>query len=81
MDMLTWTTIAHFELHRSRIPSTLFEAIAEDMHLTLMQYGVTLCHSTEEASAQFIAPVRFHYSLDCRGRPALIISYLSKYRS
>ena len=59
--------IAPFELHRSRIPSILFKAIVKDMDLMLMQYGSPILHNhSEEACAQFIAPVRFCYSIDQR---------------
>lgn len=50
-----------FELHRSRIPTSLFKVMVTDMDLMLMQYGTPTEHQTEEASSRFIAPVRISY--------------------
>jgi hypothetical protein len=46
-----------FNLHRSRIPTSLFKAIVEDMDILLTQYGNLRCQATEEARSCFLAPV------------------------
>ncbi len=46
-----------FEIHRSRIPTTLFKSIVEDMDIMLVQYGPPIEHRTVEAKSQFVSPV------------------------
>jgi hypothetical protein len=50
--------IATFELYRSRIPTSLFRSIVQDMDVLLHQYGPPIEHETEEATSRFLAPVR-----------------------
>jgi hypothetical protein len=50
--------IATFDLYRSRIPTSLFRAIVQDMDVLLHQYGPPIEHETEEATSRFLAPVR-----------------------
>ena len=50
--------IATFDLHRSRIPTSLFKSIVQDMDVLLLQYGPPVEHTTEEATSRFLAPVR-----------------------
>jgi len=49
--------IATFELHRSRIPTTLFKSIVQDIDIMLVQYGPPIEHETEEARSRFLSPV------------------------
>jgi len=49
-----------FDLHRSRIPTSLFRAILEDMNIMLIQYGNMQRQTTEEARSRFIAPIFNH---------------------
>jgi hypothetical protein len=49
--------ITTFELHRSRIPTTLFKSIVEDIDMMLVQYGPPMDHETEEATSRFLSPV------------------------
>jgi hypothetical protein len=46
-----------FNLHRSRIPTSLFKAIVEDMDILLTQYGNLQSQATEDARSRFLAPV------------------------
>ena len=50
--------IATFDLYRSRIPTSLFRSIVQDMDVLLSQYGPPVEHETEEATSRFFAPVR-----------------------
>jgi len=50
--------IATFDLYRSRIPTSLFRSIVQDMDVLLPQYGPPDEHETEEATSRFLAPVR-----------------------
>ena len=50
--------IATFDLYRSRIPTSLFRSIVQDMDVLLHQYGPPYEHETEEATSQFLSPVR-----------------------
>jgi hypothetical protein len=52
------TDIATFDLHRSRIPTSLFRSIVQDMDVLLSQYGLPVEHETEEATFRFLAQVR-----------------------
>jgi hypothetical protein len=49
-----------FELHRSRIPTSLFKSIVEEMDVTLMQFGPLFEHEGEEARSRFMSPVGIH---------------------
>ena len=49
--------ITTFDLYRSRIPTSLFRSIVQDMDLLLHQYGPPVDHRTEEATSRFLAPV------------------------
>jgi hypothetical protein len=51
------TSIATFDLYRSRIPTSLLKSIVQDMDILLPQYGPLAEHATEEATSQFLAPV------------------------
>ncbi|KAF8227578.1 hypothetical protein L208DRAFT_1405158 [Tricholoma matsutake] len=46
--------IATFDLHRSRIPTSLFQV---HMDVLLPQYGPAVEHETEEATSRFLAPI------------------------
>lgn len=52
--------IATFDLYRSRIPTSLFRSIVQDMDVLLHQYGPPFEHATEEATSQFLAPIFNH---------------------
>ncbi|KAF8347429.1 hypothetical protein F5887DRAFT_1172624 [Amanita rubescens] len=49
--------VATFDLYRSRIPTSLFKSIVEDMDLLLLQYGPPDEHETAEATSRFFAPI------------------------
>jgi hypothetical protein len=46
-----------FELQRSRIPTSLFKSIIDDMDIMLTQYGPLSAHKTEETRSRFLSPV------------------------
>ncbi|KAF8808065.1 hypothetical protein BYT27DRAFT_7097515 [Phlegmacium glaucopus] len=48
------------DLYRSRIPTSLFESIVDDMDILLLQYGPPIDHETEEATSRFLAPIFNH---------------------
>jgi hypothetical protein len=50
--------IVTFEIHRSRIPTDLFESIVMDIDAMLMQYGALPEHLKEEARSRFFSSVR-----------------------
>jgi hypothetical protein len=50
--------IPTFDLNRSRIPTSLFKDIVEDMDVLLPQYGNLRDHVTEDARSRFLSPVR-----------------------
>jgi hypothetical protein len=50
--------IPRFELHRARIPTSLFKSIAQDMDMAMTQYGPNADLKHEEAIFQFVSPVR-----------------------
>jgi hypothetical protein len=50
--------IGTFELRRSRIPTSLFKSIAQDMDMAMTQYGPVSDLEHEEAIFQFVSPVR-----------------------
>jgi hypothetical protein len=47
-----------FEIHRSRIPTDLFQSIVTDMDAMTVQYGLPHVHRTNEARSRFFSPVR-----------------------
>jgi hypothetical protein len=49
--------IATFDLYRSRIPTSLFKSVVQDMDILLPQYGPPDEHETEEATSRFLAPI------------------------
>ncbi|KAN0132310.1 hypothetical protein V8E53_009874 [Lactarius tabidus] len=49
--------IPTFDLNRSRIPTSLFKDIVEDMDVLLPQYGNLRDHVTEEARSRFLSPI------------------------
>ena len=52
-----FSDVKTFELHRARIPDTLFKDVLQDMDIMQMQYGPPNVHKTEEARSRFLAPV------------------------
>jgi hypothetical protein len=50
--------IQTFEIHRSRIPTDLFQSIVTDMDAMIVQYGLPHVHKTNEARSRFFSPVR-----------------------
>jgi hypothetical protein len=56
--------IGTFELHRSRIPTTLFKSIIQDMDMMMVQYGPLPEHEHQEATSRFLSPVRMIRSSD-----------------
>ena len=56
--------IGTFRLYRSRIPTTLFKSIVQDIDIMLLQYGLPLYHQTEEARSRFISPVSASHFFD-----------------
>ena len=46
-----------FEIHRARIPTSLFKSIAGDLEIVMNQYGEPREHKNEEARSRFLAPV------------------------
>ncbi|KAH9002125.1 hypothetical protein EDB86DRAFT_2901409 [Lactarius hatsudake] len=55
--VLRFTDVTMFELHRSRIPTTLFRDIVLDMDVLLIQYGDLQEQSNEETRSRFFAPI------------------------
>ena len=49
--------VATFDLHRSRIPTSLLKSIVQDMDVLLAQYGPPSAHRTEETTSRFLSPV------------------------
>jgi hypothetical protein len=49
--------VSNFELHRARIPTSLFQDIVRDMEVMMQQYGPPDGHQNEEARSRFLAPV------------------------
>jgi hypothetical protein len=49
--------IETFDLHRSRIPTALFESIVQDIDVMIVQYGLPVQHRTKEARSRFLSPV------------------------
>jgi hypothetical protein len=56
--------IGTFELHRSRIPISLFKSIVQDIDMMMVQYGPPPDHENEEATSRFLSPVRMISSSD-----------------
>ncbi|KAG2347899.1 hypothetical protein BDR05DRAFT_944885 [Suillus weaverae] len=50
--------ITTFPLHRSRIPTSLFKSIVEDIDMMMLQYGPPIDHETEEARSRFLSPLQ-----------------------
>ena len=46
-----------FEIHRARIPTSLFKEIVQDIEIAMKQYGEPVQHKNEEARSRFLAPV------------------------
>jgi hypothetical protein len=47
-----------FDIHRARIPTSLFKAIVEDLEVSMKQYGEPNEQVNEEARSRYLAPVR-----------------------
>ncbi|KAF8338095.1 uncharacterized protein EI90DRAFT_3041622 [Cantharellus anzutake] len=56
----------HFELYRSRIPTTLFRDIIPDIYKMLLEYGPMDFHDTLEARSRFLSPI-FNCLVPCFG--------------
>ena len=56
--------IGTFNLHRSRIPTDLFQSIVEDMDVVLVQYGPPSAQNNEEATSRFLSPVRRFFTCE-----------------
>jgi hypothetical protein len=54
--------IETFYLYRSRIPTTIFKSIVEDIGVMMVQYGPPTKHPTEEATSRFLSPVSASYT-------------------
>jgi hypothetical protein len=54
-----------FEVHRARIPTSLFKAIVEDISLIMKQYGESIDHKNVEARTRYLAPVGTKLYLFC----------------
>jgi hypothetical protein len=48
-----------FDIHRARIPTSMFKAIVEDLEIMMKQYGQPNIHKNGEARSRFLAPVSF----------------------
>ena len=46
-----------FNIHRARIPSSLFKDIIGDIQIIMKQYGEPIRHKNEAARSRFLAPV------------------------
>jgi len=46
-----------FDIHRARIPTSLFKAMVEDLGVVMNQYGEPRDHKNEEARSRFLAPL------------------------
>ena len=46
-----------FDIHRARIPTSMFKDIVMDLQIAMNQYGEPLDHKNEEARSRFLAPV------------------------
>jgi hypothetical protein len=49
-----------FEVKLTRLPTSLFQQIVEDIQLAMKQYGPPDDHVNEEARSRFLAPVSLH---------------------
>jgi hypothetical protein len=57
-----------FEIHRARIPTSMFKAIMEDVSVIMEQYGERVGDQNAEARSRYLAPVsaqRFPLFLLC----------------
>ena len=73
---LVLTDIATFELHRCRIPTTLFKSIVQDIDIMLVQYGPPIEHKTEEARSRFLPPVSASQFFVRESKPKISLRYL-----
>jgi hypothetical protein len=55
--LLGWTDMQTFNIHRARIPTSLFKQIVADLQIVMYQFGDPQEHVNEEARSRFIAPV------------------------
>ena len=55
--MLAGYDMPAFEIHRARIPTSIFKSIVEDLDIVMNQYGDPRDHKNEEARSRFLAPV------------------------
>ena len=46
-----------FEIHRARIPTSLFKLIVGDLEIVMNPYGEPRDHKNEKARSRFLAPV------------------------
>ena len=46
-----------FDIHRARIPTSLFKEIVQDLEIVMKQYGEPLDHKNAAARSRFLAPV------------------------
>ena len=46
-----------FEIHRARIPTSMFKEIVNDLDIAMYQYGEPLDHNNVEARSRCFAPV------------------------
>jgi hypothetical protein len=49
--------VTKFDIHRARIPTSMFKDIVKDLEIIMKQYGLPNLHKNEEARARFLAPV------------------------
>ena len=49
-----------FDIHRARIPTSMFKGIVYDIQTAVNQYGEPLDHQNEEARSRCLAPVSSH---------------------
>jgi len=66
-----------FEIHRARIPTSLFKEIVQDIEIVMKQYGEPVQHKNEEARSRFLAPLFNRtvalFDLSIRNTPESII--------
>jgi len=60
-----------FEIHRARIPTSMFKEIVGDLDMAMYQYGEPLDHANEEARSRCLAPVSSNIS-DSIPRPIFV---------
>jgi len=54
---LSFRDVSTFQLHRARIPTSLFKEIVEDMQIAMHQYGPPIDHKNVQARSRFLAPI------------------------